>query len=139
MPSHVGAEHFIHTRIGEIKKRDEPIVIDFELPSGEHKVLTFESYVTRADLKAALRHAANSHVMMTDILQYETCCHVALLLTTRAGLKAVCCGTPHHAALQPAVLRRTVPRFAPHCGSGKTLVFRHSARSTSSMMRKLRV
>ena len=56
MPSNAGAEHTIHSHIGEIKAKDEPIVIDFELPSGEHKVLTFESYVTRADLKAAIRH-----------------------------------------------------------------------------------
>ena len=55
MPSNPGAEHFIHTHIGQIKRRDEPIVIDFEQPNGEHVVLTFESYVTRADLKAALR------------------------------------------------------------------------------------
>ena len=55
MPSSAGAEHTIHSRIGEIKQRDQPIVVDFEKPSGEHQVLTFESYVTRADLKAALR------------------------------------------------------------------------------------
>ena len=55
MPSSTGAEHTIHAHIGKIKAKDEPVVIDFELPSGEHKVLTFESYVTRADLKAALR------------------------------------------------------------------------------------
>ena len=55
MPSNTGAEHFINSHIGEIKKRDEPIVIDFEKPNGEHVVVTFESYVTRADLKAALR------------------------------------------------------------------------------------
>ena len=55
MPSGAGAEHTIHSRIGEIKQRDQPIVVDFEKPSGEHQVLTFESYVTRADLKAALR------------------------------------------------------------------------------------
>ena len=57
MPSSTGAEHTIHAHIGKIKAKDEPVVIDFELPSGEHKVLTFESYVTRADLKAALRHS----------------------------------------------------------------------------------
>ena len=56
MPNNSGAERFINSHIGEIKRRDEPIVIDFEKPNGEHVVLTFESYVTRADLKAALRH-----------------------------------------------------------------------------------
>ena len=56
MPNNTGAERFINSHIGEIKRRDEPIVIDFEKPNGENAVLTFESYVTRADLKAALRH-----------------------------------------------------------------------------------
>ena len=55
MPNNTGAERFINSHIGGIKKRDEPIVIDFEKPNGEHVVVTFESYVTRADLKAALR------------------------------------------------------------------------------------
>ena len=60
MPSDPGAEHIIHSLICEIKRKDEPIVIDFELPKtlgfGKHKVVTFESYVTRADLKETLRH-----------------------------------------------------------------------------------
>ena len=55
MPSNTGAELTISSHINDIKARNELIVIGFELPSGEHKVLTFESYVTRADLKAALR------------------------------------------------------------------------------------
>ena len=60
MPSNSGAERFINSHIGEIKKRDEPIVIDFQQPNGKyvkgsHVVVTFESYVTRADLKATLR------------------------------------------------------------------------------------
>ena len=60
MPNNTGAERFINSHIGETKRRDERIVIDFEKPNGEHAVLTFESYVTRADLKAALRQAVVS-------------------------------------------------------------------------------
>ena len=47
MPRGSGAEHTIHSHIGEIKRRDEAVVIEFELPSGESKTLRFESYVTR--------------------------------------------------------------------------------------------
>ena len=55
MPRQPGAEQTIHHHIAAVKQRDKPIVIDFELPNGKHETLTFESYVTRADLKKALK------------------------------------------------------------------------------------
>ena len=61
MPSTHGAENIIHARIGDLKSRDELIVVLFELPNAEHRTLTFESYVTRPDLKAALRHSASRY------------------------------------------------------------------------------
>ena len=79
MPSGNGAEQRIHAHIGEIKNRDERIVIRFKgittclmqpfknsflathvttcctVPSGDDVTLTFESFVTKSDLKRALR------------------------------------------------------------------------------------
>ena len=57
MPSGHGAEHAIHEHIGGIKKRDERIVVEFEVPNGDGVTLTFESFVTKVDLKKALRCA----------------------------------------------------------------------------------
>ena len=65
MPNGNGAEHTIHARIGEIKRQDKAIIVEFELPSGEHKTLRFESYVTRADLKQEFTH--NALAMMLGV------------------------------------------------------------------------
>ena len=78
MPSDPGAELAIHSHIGEIKKQDVPVIIDFELPSGEHKVLTFESYVTRADLKAGLRHKRKTHKHAAEGRSGSVLCCAAL-------------------------------------------------------------
>ena len=78
MPSGNGAENRIHAHIGQIKSRDECIAIKFEgvtpylpafgtacptaymtacctVPNHEAVTVTFESFVTKTDLKGALR------------------------------------------------------------------------------------
>ena len=55
MPNGHGAERKIHTCIGELKKRDERIVVEFEVPGSDDVTHTFESFVTKVDLKKALR------------------------------------------------------------------------------------
>jgi len=55
-------EVFIHGFLGKIKEKDEPITVKFKLPDGSDKDLTFESYVTRADLKGALASARHLSV-----------------------------------------------------------------------------
>ena len=47
-------EHTIHRNIGEIKKRNQRITIVFQVPNSDDVTLTFESFVTRVDLKQAL-------------------------------------------------------------------------------------
>ena len=92
MPSDPGAELAIHSHIGEIKKKDVPVIIDFELPSGEHKVVTFESYVTRADLKAALRHKRK-----------HTSTQLKAALRQRVVLRSVALSAVRHVVLHCAV------------------------------------
>ena len=55
MPSGDGAEHAIHAAIGEMKRRDEAVVVGFEAENGDERVITFDNYVTRVELEAALR------------------------------------------------------------------------------------
>ena len=60
MPNGHGAEHTIHMRIGELKERDERIVVEFEVPGSDNVTHTFESFVTKVDLKNALRWISGS-------------------------------------------------------------------------------
>ena len=67
MPSSDGAEQTIHAYIGAIKERDERIIIKFHVPGSDDVTLTFESYVTRVDLKKALQeHTALALVLGVD-------------------------------------------------------------------------
>ena len=55
MPTEPGSESFIHGHFSKIKSKDTDIIIKFDLPDGSSKTLTFESYVTRDDLKQVLQ------------------------------------------------------------------------------------